>query len=112
MAERAPGPPRAARPATSPRDRGEDLRTETPRGRHAHFPARAHGYLISDPPIRSPDFGLTQEFGGRCHLRFDDTNPTKDEQEYIDAIEFDVRWLGFDWGSTSTTLFRLLRAPP
>ena len=40
-----------------------------------------------------------EEFGGRCHLRFDDTNPTKEEQEYIDAIERDVRWLGFDWGA-------------
>ena len=39
-----------------------------------------------------------REFGGRCHLRFDDTNPAKEEQEYIDAIEADVRWLGFDWG--------------
>src|SRR6478736_5338731 len=44
------------------------------------------------------NFGLAEEFGGRCHLRFDDTNPTKEEQEYIDAIENDVRWLGFDWG--------------
>jgi glutaminyl-tRNA synthetase len=41
---------------------------------------------------------VAQEFGGRCHLRFDDTNPTKEEQEYIDAIKADVRWLGFDWG--------------
>jgi glutaminyl-tRNA synthetase len=41
---------------------------------------------------------VAQEFGGRCHLRFDDTNPVKEEQEYIDAIERDVRWLGFDWG--------------
>jgi glutaminyl-tRNA synthetase len=41
---------------------------------------------------------VAQEFGGRCHLRFDDTNPTKEEQEYIDAIKRDVRWLGFDWG--------------
>ena len=41
---------------------------------------------------------MREEFGGRCHLRFDDTNPTKEEQEYIDAIERDVRWLGFDWG--------------
>ncbi len=41
---------------------------------------------------------MAQEYGGRCHLRFDDTNPAKEEQEYIDAIERDVRWLGFDWG--------------
>src|SRR5262245_15525301 len=44
------------------------------------------------------NFGVASDFGGRCHLRFDDTNPTKEEQEYIDAIERDVRWLGFDWG--------------
>jgi glutaminyl-tRNA synthetase len=44
------------------------------------------------------NFGIAEEFGGRCHLRFDDTNPTKEEQEYIEAIERDVRWLGFDWG--------------
>ena len=43
------------------------------------------------------NFGLAQEFGGRCHLRFDDTNPVKEEQEYIDAIKADVHWLGFDW---------------
>ncbi|MFZ3238193.1 MAG: glutamine--tRNA ligase/YqeY domain fusion protein, partial [Stellaceae bacterium] len=44
------------------------------------------------------NFGVAQEYGGRCHLRFDDTNPAREEQEYIDAIERDVRWLGFDWG--------------
>ena len=44
------------------------------------------------------NFGIAEEFNGRCHLRFDDTNPAKEEQEYIDAIERDVRWLGFDWG--------------
>ncbi len=44
------------------------------------------------------NFGIAQEFGGRCHLRFDDTNPIKEEQEYIDAIQEDIRWLGFDWG--------------
>ncbi len=44
------------------------------------------------------NFGIAAEYGGHCHLRFDDTNPTKEEQEYIDAIQEDVRWLGFDWG--------------
>ena len=43
------------------------------------------------------NFGLSVEYGGRCHLRFDDTNPVKEEQEYIDAIKRDVHWLGFDW---------------
>ena len=41
---------------------------------------------------------MADEFGGKCNLRYDDTNPTKEDQEYIDAIERDVRWLGFDWG--------------
>src|SRR5215471_17676454 len=44
------------------------------------------------------NFGIADEFGGHCNLRYDDTNPTKEDQEYIDAIERDVRWLGFDWG--------------
>ena len=55
-------------------------------------------------------FGIAEEFGGRCHLRFDDTNPLKEEQEYIDAIEADVRWLGFDWGEHLYHAVRLLRA--
>ncbi len=72
-------------------------------GRHAtivtRFPPEPNGYLhIGHAKSICLNFGLAQEFGGRCHLRFDDTNPTKEEQEYIDAIERDVRWLGFDWG--------------
>jgi glutaminyl-tRNA synthetase len=63
------------------------------------FPPEPNGYLhIGHAKSICLNFGLAQEFGGRCHLRFDDTNPTKEEQEYIDAIERDVRWLGFDWG--------------
>ena len=45
------------------------------------------------------NFGIAHEFAGRCHLRFDDTNPTKEEQEYIDSILADVHWLGYDWGT-------------
>jgi glutaminyl-tRNA synthetase len=72
-------------------------------GRHAQvvtrFPPEPNGYLhIGHAKSICLNFGVAQEFGGRCHLRFDDTNPTKEEQEYIDAIEADVRWLGFDWG--------------
>jgi glutaminyl-tRNA synthetase len=64
------------------------------------FPPEPNGYLhIGHAKSICLNFGVAQEFGGRCHLRFDDTNPTKEEQEYIDAIERDVRWLGFDWGS-------------
>ena len=63
------------------------------------FPPEPNGYLhIGHAKSICLNFGIAQEFGGRCHLRFDDTNPTKEEQEYIDAIERDVRWLGFDWG--------------
>jgi glutaminyl-tRNA synthetase len=64
------------------------------------FPPEPNGYLhIGHAKSICLNFGVAQEFGGRCHLRFDDTNPTKEEQEYIDAIEDDVRWLGFDWGT-------------
>ena len=63
------------------------------------FPPEPNGYLhIGHAKSICLNFGIAQEFGGRCHLRFDDTNPTKEEQEYIDAIERDVRWLGFEWG--------------
>ncbi len=63
------------------------------------FPPEPNGYLhIGHAKSICLNFGIAQEFGGRCHLRMDDTNPTKEEQEYIDAIHRDVKWLGFDWG--------------
>jgi glutaminyl-tRNA synthetase len=63
------------------------------------FPPEPNGYLhIGHAKSIALNFGVAEEFGGRCHLRFDDTNPVKEEQEYIDAIERDVRWLGYDWG--------------
>ena len=63
------------------------------------FPPEPNGYLhIGHAKSICLNFGIAEEFGGRCHLRFDDTNPIKEEQEYIDSIEADVRWLGFDWG--------------
>ncbi|MBN8965888.1 MAG: glutamine--tRNA ligase/YqeY domain fusion protein [Rhizobiales bacterium] len=64
------------------------------------FPPEPNGYLhIGHAKSICLNFGIAAEFGGRCHLRFDDTNPAREEQEYIDAIERDVRWLGFDWGT-------------
>jgi len=63
------------------------------------FPPEPNGYLhIGHAKSMCLNFGVAQEFGGRCHLRFDDTNPIKEEMEYIEAIQTDVRWMGFDWG--------------
>jgi len=63
------------------------------------FPPEPNGYLhIGHAKSICLNFGIAQEFGGWCNLRFDDTNPIKEEQEYVDAIMEDVRWLGFDWG--------------
>jgi len=63
------------------------------------FPPEPNGYLhIGHAKSIVLNFGIAEEFGGRCHLRFDDTNPSKEEQEYINSIKEDVRWLGYEWG--------------
>jgi len=65
---------------------------------HTRFPPEPNGYLhIGHAKSICLNFGLAKEFGGKCNLRFDDTNPTKEEQEYVDSIRESVRWLGFDW---------------
>jgi glutaminyl-tRNA synthetase len=77
-----------------------DLQTKRHAGVVTRFPPEPNGYLhIGHAKSISLNFGIAEEFKGRCHLRFDDTNPTKEEQEYIDAIQADVKWLGYDWGT-------------
>jgi glutaminyl-tRNA synthetase len=77
----------------------EDLKSGRRASVVTRFPPEPNGYLhIGHAKSICLNFGVAREFGGRCHLRFDDTNPTREEQEYIDAIEEDVRWLGFEWG--------------
>jgi glutaminyl-tRNA synthetase len=77
-----------------------DIETGKWDGRVAtRFPPEPNGYLhIGHAKSICLNFGIAQEFGGVCHLRMDDTNPTKEEQEYVESIQNDVRWLGFDWG--------------
>ncbi|MFP5259098.1 MAG: glutamine--tRNA ligase/YqeY domain fusion protein [Acidobacteriota bacterium] len=77
----------------------EDNRTGKWGGRvHTRFPPEPNGYLhIGHAKSICLNFGLAKEFGGLCNLRFDDTNPAKEEVEYVDAIKDDVRWLGFSW---------------
>ena len=76
-----------------------DLKAGTHRSVVTRFPPEPNGYLhIGHAKSICLNFGIAKEFGGRCHLRFDDTNPSKEEQEYVDSIQADVRWLGWDWG--------------
>ncbi|MFB3909733.1 MAG: glutamine--tRNA ligase/YqeY domain fusion protein [Candidatus Eisenbacteria bacterium] len=77
----------------------DDLAT----GKHTHiqtrFPPEPNGYLhIGHAKAFALNFGIAAEFGGKCNLRFDDTNPEKEDVEYVDSIQEDIRWLGFDWG--------------
>jgi glutaminyl-tRNA synthetase len=92
--------------STSP-ERGDFIReilaADLRDGKHqtivTRFPPEPNGYLhIGHAKAICIDFGIARDFGGRCNLRLDDTNPTKEEQEYIDCIQEDIHWLGFDWG--------------
>ncbi len=78
----------------------EDLRTGRYGGKViTRFPPEPNGYLhIGHAKSIVLNFGIAEEFGGRCHLRFDDTNPLKESMEYVQSIQEDVRWLGYDWG--------------
>src|SRR5499427_7519486 len=77
----------------------EDLKAGKHEGRvQTRFPPEPNGYLhIGHAKAICIDFGLAAEFGGKCNLRFDDTNPSKEESEYVESIQDDVRWLGFQW---------------
>src|SRR5512138_1410216 len=77
----------------------EDLRTGKKGGRVlTRFPPEPNGYLhIGHAKSICLNFGIAAEFGGKCNLRFDDTNPTKEDIEYVESIMEDVHWLGFDW---------------
>src|SRR5512147_1673605 len=78
----------------------EDLKLGKNAGRvMTRFPPEPNGYLhIGHAKSICLNFGIAQQFGGVCNLRFDDTNPSKEEVEYVESIKNDVRWLGFDWG--------------
>ncbi len=90
----------------------EDLRTGKFDGRvHTRFPPEPNGYLhIGHAKSICLNFGLARDYNGLCNLRFDDTNPTKEELEYVESIQEDVRWLGFDWGDRLLLCVRLFRA--
>ena len=77
----------------------DDLKEDKNGGRiHTRFPPEPNGYLhIGHAKAICLDFGMAQKYGGKCNLRFDDTNPVKEEVEYIDSIKEDIKWLGFDW---------------
>ena len=66
---------------------------------HTRFPPEPNGYLhIGHCKALTIDFGTAEQFGGLCNLRMDDTNPTKEDEEFVEAIKEDIHWLGFDWG--------------
>jgi glutaminyl-tRNA synthetase len=79
----------------------QDVQTNKHQGQViTRFPPEPNGYLhIGHAKAICVDFGIAQEFGGRCHLRMDDTNPEKEDLEYINAIKQDIHWLGFDWSN-------------
>ena len=77
---------------------GEELASGKRKVVHTRFPPEPNGYLhIGHAKAICLNFGLAEEFGGKCNLRFDDSNPLTERQEYVDSIREEIRWLGFDW---------------
>ena len=77
---------------------------------HTRFPPEPNGYLhIGHCKALTIDFGTAEKYGGLCNLRMDDTNPTKEDVEYVEAIQEDIHWLGFDWGTASSSAPTTLR---
>ena len=76
----------------------EDLKSGRSAGVHTRFPPEPNGWLhIGHCKAFYIDFTMAERFGGKCNLRFDDTNPEKEDQSYVDAIKRDIRWMGYDW---------------
>ena len=89
----------------------EDLKSGRFTNVHTRFPPEPNGYLhIGHTKALIIDFGIAQEFGGLCNLRYDDTNPTKEDVEYVDAIKDDIHWLGFSWDDREYLRLGLFRA--
>ena len=99
MSDPSPLPPESARPLDFIREIvASDLRAGRHGRAHTRFPPEPNGYLhIGHAKSICLNFGVADEFSGICNLRFDDTNPTKEDTEYVESIQQDVRWLGFDW---------------
>ena len=92
-ANREPGPDFIRSMVAADIEQGKHKRPVT------RFPPEPNGFLhIGHAKSICLNFGLAEEFNGRCHLRFDDTNPAKEDQKYVDSMQKDLQWLGFDWG--------------
>ena len=102
MAEREPNVEETSEPTASLDFIRREVEKDLAAGRydrvHTRFPPEPNGYLhIGHAKAICIDYGIAEDYGGLYNLRFDDTNPTKEEEEYVESIQEDIRWLGFDW---------------